>query len=204
MSHEPTDYFGKKKSIEPTEAAKPYYLSNPYDNMGPYYHIPLTPPPPPPKENHKGLLFVIIGLLCLVTMLFGVLLFVIFSQHYSVALTAAPTTIPTPTPNISTPEKTLQTYCMDFETGNAQGMYDLLSTRNQQRSSVNSIQHIMNTANTTLGGVTDCHATSIQESGSTAVAIVSFTFGDGKTARERDTLVLENGIWKFDSSQAIQ
>jgi hypothetical protein len=102
----------------------------------------------------------------------------------------------------STPQKTLQQYCNDFKTSNANDMYTLLSARNQARATVAQIQQLINVANTTLGGVKDCSTTSVQENGTTATAIEAFTFGDGKTASETDTLVQENGTWKLDSSKA--
>lgn len=173
--------------------AQPAYTPQPaaYPQQQPGYPQPAYPQPggfgqpgfpPPQKKSRVGLWVTIIVLLLLVVVGGG-------GAFYYFQIR-------------STPQKTLQQYCNDFKTGNADDMYTLLSARNQARATVAQVRQLISFANSTLGGVKDCSTTSIQENGSTATAIETFTFGDGKTASETDTLVLENGTWKIDGSKA--
>lgn len=100
MSTDLTEY---PRPLEPTQAV--HY--NPYEQTSPYDDIPI-PPPPPPKHGRKGLLMVVISIVCLVV-LFGGVIFALMqfrSQESSVNATPASratstsvaTPIPTPTP----------------------------------------------------------------------------------------------------------
>src|SRR5258708_7408340 len=70
-----TDQTEEKK---PREQTKPAY-HNPYDTS-PYYGGVPPIPPPPPKQGHKGLIVVLVSLLCLVMVLGGGFI-TLFYQH---------------------------------------------------------------------------------------------------------------------------
>jgi hypothetical protein len=105
--------------------------------------------------------------------------------------------------NRSTPEKTLQAYCSALQNGDAQGAYNLLSTRAQSRTSVAQIASAIQIIKSPqVGGIKSCTVTNVQENGSSATADVTVTLGNpsAPSSPGKAFLVNENGSWKIDTS----
>lgn len=100
--------------------------------------------------------------------------------------------------NRSTPQKTLAAYCDGWKTGNAQEIYDQLSTHAQSGNSVADVQKVIDSTKL-VGGVTACTVSDVTENGSTATGIVTLTL-DGKATHAQEDLVQQNGVWKIDNS----
>ena len=101
---------------------------------------------------------------------------------------------------ISTPQQTLQDYCTAFEHGDAQGLYNTLSTAAQGHTSVSEIQTGFQELTLLTGGITNCTMNNLQANGSSATATVTFTPVHGQAGSVNIQLVAESGAWKIDSS----
>jgi len=93
MSNDPTAYH----KLEPTQAA----YSNPYEYYGDVPPIP--PPPPPPKQKRPWLMVALIGLVCLVLVLGGLLVAVLAHQNQKSSTGATPTLTTTSTLVVTVP-----------------------------------------------------------------------------------------------------
>ena len=107
--------------------------------------------------------------------------------------------------NRSTPEKTLSAVCSAYTSSDAQGLFNQLSARAQSQTSVAKISQGFQAADRPpVNGIKTCNFSNVQQSGSTASADVTFTFGDAALNSlikpVKFQLVDENGTWKLDSA----
>jgi hypothetical protein len=111
----------------------------------------------------------------------------------------------TPTPVVtvnssgSNPTDTLNSYCTALKTDNAQMLYDTFSANGKTKISLSQVQQIM-AVDDTQGGISQCTFINVQENGSTATANMSLSYGSGANHTGNAYLVLENGVWKVDST----
>jgi hypothetical protein len=98
--------------------------------------------------------------------------------------------------NGSTPQKTMDAYCTAYKNGDANAMYDLLSTNAKQKQTKEDLQTLM-TQIKSAGGIQTCTTSDVTESGSTATGKIHLTLA-GKTVDATDQLVKENGTWKLE------
>jgi len=104
----------------------------------------------------------------------------------------------------SSPQKTLQAYCAAFESNDAQGLYNTLSTSSQAQTSVSKIQTTLRLFDlVTGGGIKTCTVDSTQETGSTATGTVTLVANTNHSGDTTLHLVDENGTWKIDDKSSL-
>jgi hypothetical protein len=98
----------------------------------------------------------------------------------------------------STPLRTLQAYCTAIKNNDAQGLYNTLSTEQQDQRSVNGLQQGFQILTLVTGGFKDCtvDTSSILENDPTATGNVTYFTNRGLTTHGTVHLVDENGQWK--------
>lgn len=136
-----------------------------------------------PRKRHTGLIIGVIVLLLLVVGGGSVYYFVLRS----------------------TPEKTLSAVCSAYTSSDAQGLFNQLSARAQSQTSVAKISQSFQAANRPpVNGIKTCSFSNVQQSGSTASADMTFTFGNATLNSlikpVKFQMVNENGTWKLDSA----
>ncbi len=97
--------------------------------------------------------------------------------------------------NRSTPDKTLTTYYVALTHGDYQTAYNQLSTASRSKITEPGFVQFWQA----LGGVKAWSITTIQEQGSTAIAALTLTLGNGQTAPASIALIDENGVWKIEN-----
>jgi hypothetical protein len=117
-------------------------------------------------------------------------------------------------PHSPAPNPVLSAYCQAVKSGDAQGIYNLLSQQAKVHTSLDDLQRTFEEFNTlsTLGmKYSDCAFNNIHVSGALAVATVSLTLSmsfEGQTTTITSptlvSLVLENNQWKIDFSNFAQ
>src|SRR5579885_2662377 len=153
--------------------------------------------PVPPAKRRRTILWVAIVILALL-LLGG-----------TATLTYALTQPQAPSPNA-----TLRAYCQAVKTGDAQGIYKLLSQQARVHTSLDDLQNTFDALNQ-LGSLgikySDCTFNNVRVSGSLAVATISLTISmsfENQTATIISptlvSLVLENNQWKIDFSNFAQ
>ncbi len=153
--------------------------------------------PVPPAKRRRTILWVAIVILALL-LLGG-----------TATLTYALTQPQAPSPNA-----TLRAYCQAVKTGDAQGIYKLLSQQARVHTSLDDLQNTFDALNQ-LGSLgikySDCTFNNVRVSGSLAVATISLTISmsfENQSATIISptlvSLVLENNQWKIDFSNFAQ
>lgn len=138
--------------------------------------------PPPAQARKRGRRGLWIGLIVLVLLIIGgVGTFVVYQQVRS------------------TPDKTLQAFCTALKSGDAQGVFNQLSSRLQAQTSVQKIQQGLQVF-ALGGGIKDCTYSNVQVNGSTATATITLTLGNRPPQPSTSPLVLENNVWKIDQN----
>lgn len=106
--------------------------------------------------------------------------------------------------NRSTPTRTLQTFCNALKASppDYQTAYNQFSARHNGQQSeqafANGLQQSLN--NPLLGGLKDCTVSNVQENGSTATGVVTFSFNRvSQTLVFNFNLVNESDGWKIDN-----
>jgi flagellar basal body-associated protein FliL len=99
----------------------------------------------------------------------------------------------------STPEKTLSAACSTATNNDPQGFFNLLSSNAQSQTTEASIAQQFQQFQS-VGGVSNCSFSNVQQNGSNATARVMLTFGNASVQSFNFTLVNENGTWKVDST----
>ncbi len=100
-------------------------------------------------------------------------------------------------PTDVTPQMTLKTFCAAFKAGDYQTVYDQFASSSSFRGMQEATFAADLQANIqSHGGVTDCAVSQVNQRGSTASGIVTFTFDTGQEI-DYYVLVNENGRWKI-------
>ena len=99
----------------------------------------------------------------------------------------------------SSPSKTLTQYCNDWKASDFNSAYDLLSSGVQAQVSREAYINAEQSGVNQLGGVTNCSVTGVAENDPSANGEIVYTFGDGRTATGRYTLVQQSGTWKISN-----
>ena len=102
--------------------------------------------------------------------------------------------------NLSTPEKTLTTFCDDLKKGDYHDAYQQLTASAQSSKSESDFTKGIEQA----GGVKDCSYSNVNENGSTASAVLVLTFGLGTIppVTYDGQLTKEDGTWKINLLKA--
>ncbi len=100
--------------------------------------------------------------------------------------------------NVSTPTKTLNAFCNALKSGDYQTAYNQLSSGLQSRVNESQFAAAAST-NGTLGKVTDCTVSNVNDSAGTGT--ISYTVASGQSVVADYILIKENGIWKINSQQ---
>lgn len=181
---------------------------------GGYTPYPGQPVPATPvvKKRRVGLWIALIVLVVLVIG-GGTTAFALTLNHGKNQVTQKTTQEPSP-------KDTLQMYCQDVMSSNAQGIYDLLSAQARVHTSLDDLQQkfALATQSSSLGmdmQYTNCTFSNVRVSGTLAVATISLTTSltmqvQGQsstmtsTAPDLVSLVWESGQWKIDFSSFAQ
>src|SRR5712691_3831859 len=108
--------------------------------------------------------------------------------------------------NRSTPSKTLDTVCNAFKTGDFPTVYTQYSRSYQsQIGGEASWEAATKQGVSSQGGVVNCTYSNVNENGSAGSDVMSLTFGSGYGVAEtfQQTLIVENGVWKINSSTRL-
>jgi len=108
--------------------------------------------------------------------------------------------------NRSTPGKTLATVCNAFKAGDFPTVYNQYSSSYQRQiGGEASWEAATKQEASSQGGVVDCTYSNVNVNGSAGSDVMSLTFGSGygvvKTFQQ--TLIVENGVWKINSSTRL-
>jgi len=108
--------------------------------------------------------------------------------------------------NRSTPNKTLNVVCSALKTGDFPTVYNQYSSSYQRQ--VGGEAHWEATTKqdfNSQGGLLNCTYSNVNTNGSTGTDVMSLTFGNGYgTAKTfEQTLIVENGVWKINSSTSL-
>jgi pSer/pThr/pTyr-binding forkhead associated (FHA) protein len=173
-----------------------------------------TPPASTGKKGRQALLWIVLALI--------VLLLLAGSNTATYALTRPAAPQKTATPALPSPQSTLQSYCQSVLAGDAQKIYDLLSTQARIHTSLDdikqkfaSIDFLNSSSSPYKMSYANCSYDDLRVGGSLAVATVSLTIDitmqlktqDGtttstmsETVPDLTSLVWENNKWKIDYS----
>ena len=108
--------------------------------------------------------------------------------------------------NRSTPGKTLATVCNAFKAGDFPTVYNQYSSSYQRQiGGEASWEAATKQGTSSQGGVVDCTYSNVNINGSAGSDIMSLTFGYGYGVVEtfQQTLIVENGVWKINSSTRL-
>ncbi len=106
--------------------------------------------------------------------------------------------------NRSTPGKTLDTTCNAFKTGDFPTVYNQFSSSYQsQLGGEASWEAATKQGVSSQGGVVNCTYSTVNDNGSAGSDVMSLTFGYGVVETFQQTLIVENGVWKIDSSTRL-
>jgi len=106
----------------------------------------------------------------------------------------------------STPDKTLATVCNAFKASDFPTVYNQYSSGYQRQIGGEANWEAATKQDaSSQGGVVDCTYSNVNVNGSTGSDVMSLTFGSGYSAVEtfQQTLILENGVWKINSSTRL-
>ena len=101
----------------------------------------------------------------------------------------------------STPEKTLSSYCDALNAKDYQTAYNQLASSIQNHETEKQFASALQQDFTKQGGLKACNISPVQEHGSTATSTLTYSFANGKTSANTDTLINENNTWKIDSAK---
>src|SRR5690348_11406086 len=148
----------------------------PGEAISDHYRTPVSQPAvtPAQKKRRTGL---IIGLIAALVLLVGAGI----GGYYYI--------------NQSTPEKTLAAACSDATNNDPQGFFNLLSSSAQSQTTETGVAQQFQQFQS-VGGITNCSFSNVQQNGSNATARVTLTFGNASVQSFNFTLVNENGTWK--------
>ena len=186
----PTDYnpaLNQQQSYQPPPppAYSPAPAYQPYAPPAPQYAPPIPQAPPlypmtPQKRSRVGLWIAlgIIGVLLIGCISFAAVVFA----------------------NLSTPEKTLTTFCDDLKKGDYHDAYQQLTASAQSSKSESDFTKSIEQ----VGGIKDCTYSNVNETGSTATAVVVLTVNLSSIApiTYDSQLADEDGTWKINSLKA--
>jgi hypothetical protein len=106
--------------------------------------------------------------------------------------------------NRSTLSKTLDTTCNAFRTGDFPTVYNQFSSSYQSQSGGEaSWEAATKQGVSSQGGVANCTYSNVTDNGSAGSDVMSLTFGYGVVETFQQTLIVENGVWKIDSSTRL-
>jgi hypothetical protein len=108
--------------------------------------------------------------------------------------------------NRSTPGKTLAAVCNAFKAADFPTVYNQYSSSYQRQiGGEASWEAATKQDASSQGGVVDCSYSGVNTNGSAATDTMSLTFGSGYGAVEtfQQTLIVENGVWKINSSRRL-
>ncbi len=160
----------------PVQQYAPQYAPQPMSPPGmPGYAAPVPVARPKSRRGLWIALGVIGGVL-----LIGIVLFVVIAA------------------NVSTPTKTLNAFCNALKSSDYQTAYNQLSS-NQQSQETESQFAAAASTNGTLGRVTDCTVSNVNDSAGTGT--ISYTVSSGQSVVADYTLIKENGTWKINAQQ---
>jgi hypothetical protein len=104
----------------------------------------------------------------------------------------------------STPGKTLDTTCNAFKTGDFPTVYNQYSSSYQsQLGGEASWEAATKQGVSSQGGVVNCTYSAVNDNGSAGSDVMSLTFGYGVVETFQQTLIVENGVWKINSSTRL-
>ncbi len=106
--------------------------------------------------------------------------------------------------NRSTPSRTLDTVCYALKSGDYPTVYNQFSSSYQsQIGGEASWEAATKQGVSNQGGVVNCTYNNVNENGSAGSDVMSFTTGYGVVETFQQTLILENGVWKINSSTRL-
>ena len=106
--------------------------------------------------------------------------------------------------NRSTPSKTLDTTCNALKTGDFPTVYNQFSSSYQsQLGGEASWEAATKQGVSSQGGVVNCTYSTVNDNGSAGSDVMSLTFGYGVGETFQQTLIVENGVWKINSSTRL-
>jgi len=106
--------------------------------------------------------------------------------------------------NRSTPSKTLDTTCNALKTGDFPTVYNQFSSSYQsQLGGEASWEAATKQGVSSQGGVVNCTYSTVNDNGSAGSDVMSLTFGYGVVETFQQTLIVENGVWKINSSTRL-
>ncbi len=106
--------------------------------------------------------------------------------------------------NRSTPGQVLDTACNAFKTGDFPTVYNQYSSSYQsQLGGEASWEAATKQGVSSQGGVANCTYSNVNDNGSTGSDVMSLTFGYGVVETFQQTLIVENGVWKINSSTRV-
>ena len=106
--------------------------------------------------------------------------------------------------NRSTPSKTLDTACNALKTGDFPTVYNQYSSSYQsQLGGEASWEAATKQGVSSQGGVVNCTYSTVNDNGSAGSDVMSLTFGYGVVETFQQTLIVENGVWKINSSTRL-
>src|SRR5260221_9792160 len=106
--------------------------------------------------------------------------------------------------NRSTPSKTLDSTCHGLKPGDFPTVYNQYSNSYQsQLGGEASWEAATKQGVSSQGGVVNCTYSAVNDNGSAGSNVMSLTFGDGVVETFQQTLIVENGAWKINSSARL-
>jgi FHA domain-containing protein len=99
------------------------------------------------------------------------------------------------------PAITLITYCHALKNKDYQTAYDQLSTTVKSQISEAGYETNESLGESSVGGISNCTVSNVNESDSQATGTITFVVGSGQTGQSHYTLMNESGIWKISAVQ---
>ena len=99
------------------------------------------------------------------------------------------------------PTITLTTYCHALKNKDYQTAYDQLSSSLKSQVSESVYETDESQGNSSVGGISNCTVSNVNEGDSSATGTITFVVGNGRTGSSHYTLINESGIWKISSVQ---
>ncbi len=99
------------------------------------------------------------------------------------------------------PAITLTTYCHALKNKDYQIAYDQLSNSLRSQVSESTYETNESQGDRSVGGISNCTVSNVNESNSSATGTITFLAGNGQTGVDHYTLTNESGIWKISGVQ---
>jgi pSer/pThr/pTyr-binding forkhead associated (FHA) protein len=106
--------------------------------------------------------------------------------------------------NYYTPNKTLTDFCNALHSKDYQTAYDQLSNRIKKQGTEQKFASTLQQTFAPHGNLKNCIVSNIQQKDTTTTGEITFVFADGKTLSNLASLIVEDTVWRIDSTKSLK